>query len=363
MIQPPADPSTTTRGDKVLEVRDLRISVDGRSGVQYPVDGISFDLFHGESLGLIGESGTGKSLTSLAMLGLLPRGVAVSGGSVRYRGRDLVPLQQEEYAKLRGSELSMILQDPLTALNPMFRIGSQIQEAIRLHTPLRGAAAYRRAVELLRAVRIADAELCMRKYPHQLSGGMRQRVVGAIAIAGGPSVLVADEATTGLDATVQAAYLRLLRGIQRDSGLAILFVTHDLGVVGVLCDRVAVMYAGQIVEVGSTAHLIRGPLHPYTKGLLDSVPSVAGHSTRLEAIPGAPSSLDNRIDGCRFRNRCTVYTALGEPAICRTSPDLVAFASDRQVACHFPLPLPPSETTTPPRAAEPEPAAMNSRED
>jgi oligopeptide/dipeptide ABC transporter ATP-binding protein len=292
-------------GEVVLEVRDLRTHFVTRRGVGRAVDGVSFDLHRGETLGLVGESGCGKSVTCLSIVRLHPRPAArIVGGQVRFGGVDLLALPESIMRRYRGRHLAMILQDPMTALNPVFTIGNQLAEPLRLHGGLRGRRLWQRAAEAMRLVRIPAPEARLRAYPHQLSGGMRQRAVGAIALSCEPDVLIADEPTTALDVTIQAAYLALLREIQARTGLAILFVTHDFAVVARMCDRVAVMYAGRIVELGDTATVLARPAHPYTEALLRSVPDLDAPPARLYSIEGQPPSIYAPAPGCPFAPRC-----------------------------------------------------------
>jgi len=289
----------------ILSVRDLRVHFHTRRGVGAAVDGVSFDLYRGETLGLVGESGCGKSVTALALMGLHPRPASrIVGGEIRFDGVDLVQLPPQEWRRYRGKRIAMVLQDPMTALNPVFTIKDQLGEPLRLHQGLTGRPLLDRAIQLLKLLRIPAAERRLEGYPHQLSGGMRQRVVGAIALSCGPDVLIADEPTTSLDVTVQAAYLRLLKDIQQQTGLAILFITHDFGVVARMCDRVAVMYAGRIVETAATADLLERPAHPYTEALLNSVPNLREDVRRLASIEGAPPSIYAKPGGCPFVPRC-----------------------------------------------------------
>jgi oligopeptide/dipeptide ABC transporter ATP-binding protein len=331
---------TQPNPEAVLSVRNLQVHVRTRRGIGHAVDGVSFDLFEGETLGLVGESGCGKSLTSLALVGLLPKPAAwAAGGQILFRGKDLLPLRQEEMRRYRGKHIAMVLQDPLSALNPVFTVQNQLFEPLRLHKKLRGEALRSRAVELLRLMRIPAPEERLRSYPHQFSGGMRQRVVGAIGISGDPEVLIADEPTTALDVTVQAAYLDLLRDIQQRTRLAVLFITHDFGIVGDICHRVAVMYAGRMVETAPVKTVLKRAAHPYTKALLRSVPDLREGSERLVSISGAPPSVYNHPSGCRFHPRCWLYERLGSPERCRVQvPALttVEGAADQQIACHFP---------------------------
>ncbi|MGD9804924.1 MAG: ABC transporter ATP-binding protein [Hyphomicrobiaceae bacterium] len=291
--------------DTILEVRDLATHFFLRRGVVKAVDGVSFSLKRGEVLGLVGESGCGKSLTALSIMRLLPKGSARTvRGQILLDGEDLVPKSQREMRALRGTKLSMILQDPQTSLNPVFTIGNQLREALLRRGPARAAEIMDQAIAALRRVEIAAPESRIGQYPHQMSGGMKQRVVGAIAMAGAPQVLIADEPTTALDVTIQLQYLKLLKRLQSETGMAILFITHDFGVVARLCDRVAVMYAGRIVEVGPVKDIFERPAHPYTKALIASVPRMTGRQGRLATIEGQPPSLLDLPPGCRFAARC-----------------------------------------------------------
>ena len=259
----------------LLEVRDLRTYIYTRRGVVKAVDGATFSVGRGETLGIVGESGSGKSMTCLSILRLVPEpGGRIVGGEIVFDGEDLLTKSREEMRRLRGSRISMILQDPMASLNPALTVGAQIAETLSLHRGLRGRALDARVLELLRQVRISDPKRRVHAYPHQMSGGIRQRVAGAIAISCQPSLLIADEPTTSLDVTIQAQYLRLLKEIQRETNLALVFVTHDLGIVAKLCDRVAVMYAGRIVETGTTREIFNRPRHPYTIALLDCLPTL-----------------------------------------------------------------------------------------
>jgi oligopeptide/dipeptide ABC transporter ATP-binding protein len=292
-------------GDVVLQVRELRTHFFTRWGVVKAVDGVSFDLRRGETLGIVGESGSGKSVTVLSIMKLIPSppGKIVSG-QVILEGEDLALLPESDMEKVRGRKIAMILQDPMTSLNPVFNIGEQVIEAVRIHQGLRKRGLFQKAVEVLEKVRIPAAELRMRDYPHQMSGGMRQRVVGAIGISCQPLVLIADEPTTSLDVTIQAQYLRLLKEIQQEFGLSIIFITHDFGVVAKMCDRVAVMYAGRIIEIGDVRAVFNHPSHPYTQALLGSVPKLEEDVDRLYAIAGQPPVLYDLPPGCPFAPRC-----------------------------------------------------------
>ncbi|MCH8298518.1 MAG: ABC transporter ATP-binding protein, partial [Chloroflexi bacterium] len=273
---------TRTNTETVLQVEDLRTYFRTRWGTVKAVDGISFDLRRGETLGIVGESGCGKSVTMLSLMRLIPipPGRIVSG-SIILDGEDIIQISEQEMAKIRGSKIALIIQDPMTSLNPVFSIGNQVEEAIRIHQDIPKRTVKERALDVLRKVNIPAAETRMKDYPHQMSGGMRQRVVGAIGISCQPQVLIADEPTTSLDVTIQAQYLKLLKDIQRDSNLSIIFITHDFGIVAKMCDRVAVMYAGRIVEHGSVRDIFNNPSHPYTEALLASVPKMDQDVDRL----------------------------------------------------------------------------------
>jgi oligopeptide/dipeptide ABC transporter ATP-binding protein len=289
----------------ILSVRDLRIAFPGPAVPVHPVDGVSFDLAKGETLALVGESGCGKSLTALAILRLVPPpGRVADGSQVTLDGRDLLGLPAEALRKVRGRRIGMVFQDPLTSLNPVLRIGDQIAEGILAHGLASRHEARARALALLREVGIADAEARLDAYPHQLSGGMRQRVGIAIALACEPDVLIADEPTTALDVTIQAQILEILDRLRRERGMALLLITHDFGIVAGRADRVAVMYAGQVVETGTTAAVFAHPSHPYTQGLLASVPRMTGPLERIEPIPGSVPRPEHWPAGCRFAPRC-----------------------------------------------------------
>jgi oligopeptide/dipeptide ABC transporter ATP-binding protein len=289
----------------VLEVAGLQthFTTFGGTRVIKAVDGVSFTLREGETLGLVGESGSGKTTTCLSIVGLLPRGARIVGGSVVFEGEELTRKSQRELRRIRGRRIAVILQDPMVSLNPLFTIFRQVAEPAFFHQQLRGRTLRERVKHLLRAVRIPSPEWRMRDYPHQMSGGMRQRIVGAIALAGGPSLVIADEPTTNLDVTIQAQYLDLLKDIQRETGVALIFVTHNLGIVAKMCDKVAVMYAGKIVEQASVRELFDAPKHPYTRALLGSVPKL-GSKEPLYSIPGQPPNPASLPPGCAFHPRC-----------------------------------------------------------
>ena len=313
----------------MLEVTDLEVSIATEGGLIEAVRGITFSLGAGETLGVVGESGSGKTMLSLAILGLLPK-AARATGSVRLEGRELLTASEREWNGVRGARAAMIFQDPMTALNPMYSVGWQVAEGVRLHTDLRRAAAHRRAVELLDMVGLPQPGQLARRYPHELSGGMRQRVVIAIAIANEPDLLIADEPTTALDVTVQAQILDTLRSIRHKTKSAMILISHDLGVVAGVADRVLVMYAGKTVEVGEVDDIFRAPRMPYTIGLLASLPSIDERRGRLPSIPGTPPSGTSYGKGCAFAPRCPI--AAPE---CATQPALVTVGPAHTAACVF----------------------------
>ena len=291
---------------KLLEVNDLRINFKTYAGVVQAVRGVSFELYEGETLAIVGESGSGKSVTSNALMKLIPQPPGIySGGQILFDGKDLVPLTDRQMMKIRGNDIAMIFQDPMTALNPTMRIGKQITEVIMQHKKANSASdAKARAIELLDQVGIPFPEKRFNSYPHELSGGMRQRIVIAIALAADPKLLIADEPTTALDVTIQAQILELMKDIQKKSNTSIIFITHDLGVVANVADRVAVMYAGQIVEYGTVEDIFYNPKHPYTWGLLGSMPDLNESTDELlRAIPGSPPNLIDPPKGCAFAPR------------------------------------------------------------
>ena len=289
----------------VVDVRDLRTHLVTRWGTIKAVDGVSFTVAEGETLGLVGESGSGKSMTCLSILRLTPRPAArILGGRVLLDGDDLLAKSEREMQRIRGRRVAMILQDPMSSLNPVFSIGMQVREPLASYHGISGRALASRAVELLAAVGISSPAERLRAFPHQLSGGMRQRVVGAMAISSPPHLLIADEPTTSLDLTIQAQYLRLLKDLQARHRLAMIFVTHNLGIVAKMCDRVAVMYAGRIVEAGPVEAVFAAPRHPYTRALLASVPRLGAETEWLTAIDGQPPDLAALPPGCSFAPRC-----------------------------------------------------------
>src|SRR5437764_10444753 len=302
----------------LLEVRDLRTSFFLEGGEARAVDGVSFTLDAGRILGLVGESGCGRSVTALSLMRLVPPPGRIVGGEVRLDGRDLLGLPERDMRAVLGAGLAMIFQEPMTSLNPVFTVGSQIAEAVRLHRPVSRREAWERAVELLAEVGIAEPARRARDYPHRLSGGMRQRVMIAMAISCEPRVLIADEPTTALDVTIQAEILDLLRALREQRGMALLLITHDLGVVAEQADAVAIMYAGRIVEYANVFEIFDRPLHPYTQALFRSMPSLGGRRERLEAIGGQVPDPFHLPSGCAFRDRCpraigTCATAVPPP--------------------------------------------------
>lgn len=291
--------------EKILDVCNLKTHFYTRRGVVKAVDGVSFSLNRGETLGLVGESGCGKTITSLSILRLVPKPAGrIVGGEIIFDGEDLVAKSEKEMESYRGKRISMILQDPMTSLNPVFTIGDQVAEPIKQHQKLKGPALWERVKEMLKLVRIPAPEIRIHDYPHQMSGGMRQRVVGAVGLSCQPYLLIADEPTTSLDVTIQSQYLRLLKEIQQKSMLSMIFITHDLGIVARVCDRVAVMYAGKIVESAGVRDLFNRPQHPYTVALLKSLPKLEVRTNRLFAIGGQPPSLIDFAGGCAFAPRC-----------------------------------------------------------
>jgi oligopeptide/dipeptide ABC transporter ATP-binding protein len=315
--------------EPLLQVENLVAHLVTSSGTVKAVDGVTFTVHEGETLGLVGESGSGKSMTCLAILRLMP---STSGrildGRVLLDGEDLTQKSESEMEAVRGRLVSMVLQDPMTSLNPVLTAGEQVAEPIRLHQRLSGKAVWERVVAALRMLRIPSPELRLHDYPHQLSGGMRQRVVGAAAISCQPRLLIADEATTALDVTIQAQYLAVLKALQEEQNLAIIFVTHDFGIVRRMCDRVAVMYAGRIVEQASVQDLFDHPSHPYTRALLQSVPRLDVETDRLYSIEGQPPDLRADLRGCRFAPRCPVAEDR-----CAEYPPAVTVGSGHTAAC------------------------------
>jgi len=310
----------------VLEVRDASLVFTQDRNELRLIDHVSFEVAPGETLGLVGESGSGKSMTALSIMGFVGRKRSQRlEGSIRFRGQELVGLPESQYRKLRGNDIAMVFQEPMTSLDPSFTIGFQIAEGIRLHQGLSRKDALKRVVEVLDLVRIPQAHRRVNSYPHEFSGGMRQRVLIAMALANDPELIIADEPTTALDVSIQAQILDLLGSLQRDLGLAMLFITHNMGVVADICDRVAVMYAGEVVEQGGVHEVFGSPRMPYTERLLASMPRLDRRG-ELEWIPGAPPAVDDRPVGCRFQPRCAhAVQACGEPQALRiVAPDRLA---------------------------------------
>jgi peptide/nickel transport system ATP-binding protein len=319
----------------LLEVENLQTHFRSPDGINRAVDGLNFQVEARETVAIVGESGCGKSVTAMSILRLIPEPPGKIAGSIRFEGRDLLKCSDREMRAIRGNEISMIFQEPMTSLNPVLTVGKQIGETLRLHQGMSAAQAEARAVEMLELVGIPEARRRVREYPHQLSGGMRQRVMIAIALACNPKLLIADEPTTALDVTIQAQILDLMRDLKRTVGAAIVIITHDLGVVAEVAERVIVMYAGRKVEEAEVGRLFRNPRHPYTQGLLGSMPklgsSLTGTETRLQEIPGLVPSLKRKLDGCVFASRCAYATDL-----CKTvAPGLEEKAPGHIAACHY----------------------------
>jgi peptide/nickel transport system ATP-binding protein len=314
----------------ILQVEDLRTSFFTRKGVVKAVDGVSFSISEGETLGIVGESGCGKTVTGISILRLLPEpGGRIVGGRIILEGRNLLELSKEEMRSIRGRTASMILQDPMTSLNPVYSIGNQIADVVRLHQNLPKEKIREEVISALRLVKIPSPEMILGQHPYQLSGGMRQRVVGAIAMSCHPRLLIADEPTTALDATIQAQYIALFKEIQQKTNVAIMFITHDFGVVADMCHRVAVMYAGKIVETASTSAIFKAPKHPYTIALIESVPRLDRKDERLYSIDGQPPSMMNLPRGCRFRPRCSAAL----PVCAEEEPPEREIGGNHSVSC------------------------------
>jgi oligopeptide transport system ATP-binding protein len=321
--------------EPLLAVADLHVQFGTSRGLVYAVNGISFEISAGETLGIVGESGCGKSVTSLALLGILARNGRVTRGSAMFGGRDLLRLDDAQLRSIRGREIAMIFQDPMTSLNPVLTIGRQLREPLEAHFGLEREQADRRAVELLEQVGIPNAKARLRDYPQQFSGGMRQRAMIAIALAGEPKLLIADEPTTALDVTIQAQILELLKSLVAERDTALIMITHDLGVVAGMCERVNVMYAGLFVETGTADRLFAQPRHPYTLGLLQSVPRLdAGRRQKLQPIPGAPRNMLSPPSACPFAPRCRYEVEESRQEV----PPLEEVAPGQHVRCFNPVP-------------------------
>lgn len=327
--------------EKVLEVKDLVVEFRTDRGTVKAVNGVNFDVYKGKTVGIVGESGSGKSVTALAIMGLIPNPPGrIVGGDIKFKDKSLVGMSPAEMRKIRGNKIAMIFQEPMTSLNPVYTIGNQIEEVVELHQPhLNKTQRAAKAVEMLKLVGIPSPEKRVKEYPHQLSGGMRQRVMIAIALSCEPDILIADEPTTALDVTIQAQILELMNKLQKELGMGIILITHDLGVVAETCDHVSVMYCGQIVESADVKTLFKHPQHPYTKGLMDSIPSFDSTKgekrERLQTIEGMVPSLFNLPNGCNFQDRCSRVTDN-----CRGKqgdPMLKPVSNDHYVSCFNPL--------------------------
>ena len=324
------DPTFVNRSDAVLDVRGLTVEFSSEDGPLRAVDGVSFQIRRGEIVGLVGESGAGKSLTSEAIMGLIRRPPGRIAGEVWFGGRDLLSLDEPELERIRGKDIAMIFQNPSASLNPVFRVGNQMLEAMALHLPEPKATLRERVVENLARVGISSPRARARVYPHQFSGGMAQRVMIGMGVSCVPSLLIADEPTTALDVTIQAQVLALIRRLARELGVAVLLVSHDLGIISQMCHRVLVMYAGRVVEEASVATIFRAPAHPYTRGLIECLPRLDGNG-RLGAIAGMMPGLRALPTGCRFHPRCPI----AEPRCAAETPALRPLATGRAAACHL----------------------------
>jgi len=325
--------SASGRGDVLLDVRGLRTSFKIREGTVRAVTGVDFSVRRGEILGLVGESGCGKSVSSLSIMRLIARPGVIEGGEVIFDGEDILKMPEEEVRALRGNRISMIFQQPTSSLNPVLQVGFQIGEVLETHRNMKRKAAQERALELMRMVGIPDPKRRLTAYPHEMSGGMAQRVMIAMALACEPELLIADEPTTALDVTIQAQILDLMRRLQRETNTAIVLITHDLGVVAEMCDRVAVMYAGEIIEETDSHRLFRQPLHPYTQGLIGSVPILGQPVDELSVIPGMVPNLIDLPDGCRFAPRCSARATYDVQPATEVHPDLRDVSPGHTVRC------------------------------
>ena len=321
------------QGETLLEVRNLRTSFYTHDGVVKAVDGVTFDIKRGEVLGLVGESGCGKSVTSLSILRLVGQPGKIDSGEILFDGRDLLQLSGKEMTQIRGNRIAMIFQQPTSSLNPVFRVGDQIGEVLKIHQDLGKKAGQTRALELLQMVGIPDPERRLEAYPHELSGGMAQRVMIAMGLACVPELLIADEPTTALDVTIQAQILDLMREMRARLGTAIILITHDMGVVAEMADRVAVMYAGQIVEEATTNELFRNPKHPYTQGLLGSIPVLGEVKETLDVIPGNVPNLINLPPGCHFAPRCRARVEHNLTKCTEVMPELIPVGVQHTARC------------------------------
>ena len=325
----------TSKDNVILEVKNLNVEFTTHDGVVHAVNNVSYTLERGKTLAIVGESGSGKSVSSLAIMGLLTGANSNVTGEVFFNGKELVGAHPEEVRKLRGDEMAMIFQDPLSALHPYYTIGDQLTEAVLVHNKISEEAARERAIEMLIKVGISSVEQRIDEYPHQLSGGMRQRIMIAMALINGPELLIADEPTTALDVTVQAQILELLRELQKEFGTAIVLITHDLGVVADLADEVLVMYGGSAVEHAGVRELFYEPQMPYTWGLLASVPQISVKKEKLDPIPGSPPSLLNLPSGCVFEPRCTFKKQVENNACVEKFPELLVVSQNHEARCHL----------------------------
>src|SRR5499427_381489 len=356
----PAAAAVADQGSRpLIEIDDLHVQFTTSQGTVHAVEGLSYSVHPGEMVAIVGESGSGKSVSALAVMQLLPAGSArISKGSIRFDGRELLKLSDEEMRRIRGREIAMIFQEPMTSLNPVLRIGLQIMEPLAIHLGMDERAARARAAELLTLVGITDPESRLQQYPHQLSGGMRQRVMIAIGLSCNPKLLIADEPTTALDVTIQAQILELMKDLSRRLGVAVVIITHNLGIVARYADRVNVMYAARLVESGSAERVFRRPLHPYARGLLSAVPRLdRGRSAKLATIDGAPPNLLAPPEGCRFRPRCPY--AIEQ---CLSDPPLVSFEPEHLAACFRSLEIETIERS-PTQAAGTSKAAAEGRDE
>ncbi len=317
----------------LLEVKDLKTYFYTEDGIVRAVDGVNFEVYPGEVVGLVGESGCGKSVTSLSIMRLIAKPGKVLEGEILLDGVNLLDLSEREMTRVRGNRISMIFQQPQTALNPVFKVGDQIAEVLSIHQNFGKEAGRQRAIEMLKMVGVADAERRVEAYPHELSGGMAQRVMIAMALACLPELLIADEPTTALDVTIQAQILDLMRELRANMGTSVILITHDLGVVAEMCERVAVMYAGEIVEQADVNPLFDQPLHPYTLGLIGSIPILGEIKERLDVIPGSVPNLVNLPPGCRFAPRCQARIQYGLSLCTERKPDLIEARDDHYVRC------------------------------
>jgi len=323
----------STNGDRLLDIQDLRTYFHTRDGVVKAVDGVNFHVDRGEIVGLVGESGCGKSVTSLSIMRLIAPPGKIESGRILFDGVNLLDLSRDQMTKLRGNRIAMIFQQPTSSLNPVFRVGFQIAEVLEIHQAMGRKAGRARAIEMLQKVGIPDPARRVNAYPHEMSGGMAQRVMIAMALACIPDLLIADEPTTALDVTIQAQVLDLMRRLQRELGTSIVLITHDLGLVAEMCSRVAVMYAGEIVEETDVRTLLRDPKHPYTQGLIGSIPVLGQMKDELEVIPGNVPNLIDLPPGCRFAPRCKARVEHGLEICTREKPELKPVAPGHSVRC------------------------------